>query len=345
MKTKHIILTAFIYFLGIVPATAQSEPGPFDGLQNTLNEFADVASDAYDYLAEAYNEQVRLGMLAQSDIRMMMKAKFDEESIRALPYGYATLFNSHTTARETSMYAEFDWQNMAEMIDARSSESTITANLGPISGTSTNEAERSIMYVDGGGYWYVPTDQYGYVQVNLQNQMQRVANTLELSLDLAIEAGVTEMMDQLALMALIDWNIFGGSPVPEMPFELLQMLQDPDIDVTGELLRELLEQQMQNHFQLLGNLPPFIHFAMVISPTLARAHFNVSEQTVTYRGEPNCTKMTVLSGDDAGYISIFDQYGRLIHLRDTDDATADYWYDRDVTVNIPQSVRFPGLFD
>jgi hypothetical protein len=48
--------------------------------------------------------------------------------------------------------------------------------------------------------------------------------------------------------------------------------------------------------------------------------------------------MTVDSGKDAGYLIIFDRYGRLVHLKDTDGATADYWYDKDVTVNIPPAM-------
>jgi hypothetical protein len=45
--------------------------------------------------------------------------------------------------------------------------------------------------------------------------------------------------------------------------------------------------------------------------------------------------MIVVGGKDNGYQIVFDRYGRLIHLRDTQGDTADYWYDKDVTVNIP----------
>jgi len=101
------------------------------------------------------------------------------------------------------------------------------------------------------------------------------------------------------------------------------------------ILKQELKELMKMQYGKISGFPAFIHFAFIISPTLARTQFNVKEETITSEGQTVLTKMTITSGKDAGYIIIFDQYGRLVHLRDTHGDTADYWYDKDVTVNIP----------
>jgi hypothetical protein len=103
-----------------------------------------------------------------------------------------------------------------------------------------------------------------------------------------------------------------------------------DGSATEILLKPLLEKLANMQYMQTSGFT-FINFAYFFSPTLARSHFNPQEQTGSWKGQDNCTKMTL----DSGYLVVFDRYGRLIHLKDTDGDTADYKYDKDVTVNFP----------
>ena len=335
MKKKFLYLTATIILSLSITTYAQNQSGAFDGLQNSLNQFVDAASETYQNLQQNYDELLRISWLMGTDVRMRMNAKFDPTSYGNMYLGIMTWTTEHTG----SLYAEFDWQNMSESIRARSSESEVGAAVAFL-GTKTrkNEAQDFMMYVDALGFWYVPTEIEGnevYVRVHLMNSIQNVAAGLEIAIEAAIEANVAQMLDQLAILAITaqgDW--MSGLIPPEVALAYYAS----DGNVAEGVLEQALEELALLQYEQISSLPPLIHFAFVISPTLARTQFNVQESTVTWDGQENCTKMTVVGGSDNGYVVVFDKYGRLIHLRDTDDGTADYWYDRDVTVNIPPAV-------
>ena len=340
MKTKHVYLAALLFLYLNVPVHAQSEAIAFDGLQNSLNEFVDAAAQTYESLNLNYDEYIRLRWLVNSDIRMVMNMEFDEEMISSGSYGYGGLFSNYQSAREGSVYIKFDWQNMAQSMYSTVSGSSKLLSISPYTMDGTNKGDDFVAYVDAQGYWYVPVDNYGYMRVSIKKKMKNVASKLALSIDAAIATGATEMMDQLlAAMLTMDLGALGiGSFYPWLPPEIFAALADPNVDVAAELLSSmtpLLEAEMKS---ILGNLPPFIHFAFVISPDMARSRFEVQEETITWRGQEHCTKMILLSGKDKGYQMVFDPYNRLINLKDTDDSSAEYWYDRDVTVTIPSAI-------
>jgi hypothetical protein len=182
-----------------------------------------------------------------------------------------------------------------------------------------------------------------------------MARTLEISIEAAIDAKVTEMLDHLGF--LITFN-FGNNAPDEFKEEVWKIIPkevfaeyldqfNPEYDagnggwfdesknVTENQLRPILEELARFQLNQISMFPAFIHFAYVISPTLVRSQFNVKEESVSFMGRVLTTKMTVVSGKDAGYQIIFDRYGRSIHLIDTDSNTATYWYDKDVNVTIP----------
>lgn len=345
MKTSFLYLVA-ILLLGLsARAPAQNEPvvGPFDGIQSSLGEFLDSAGENYESLKQMYDEEfIRLAWLFGSDIRMKMNAEFEGIQTGGPITGSSLgIFWLNEEDHEGSLYAEFDWQNMAESMRAKSSEYSAKMGIGFLGTTTVTEAKDFTMYVDAQGYWYVPQEKYGYVRVNLIEFTQDVAKTLEVGLELAIEAKVTEILDQLAVLAIMGSMEDGNEWMKEfIPNEMIGAYTDPDPDksVVGELLKQKLEKMVKLQFEQISNLPPLIHFAFIISPTLARSQFNVQEESVSFMGQVLSTKMTVVSGKDAGAVVIFDRYGRLIHLIDPDGDTATYRYDKDVTVNIPPAM-------
>jgi hypothetical protein len=345
MQVKHSYLT-LILLLGFgAPAQAQVEPGPLDGVQSSVNQFIEGAAEAFESLKQAYDEYIRLGMLMDSDIRMSMNAEFEGDS-----FGVFGLFNSWSTEREGSLYAEFDWQNLAESMHVRSSasEAGISSMLLNLGDTREVPAKDFMMYIDSQGLWYVPTKDGTYIRVDLARQMQQMAKTLQVGIEMAIEAKAAQMLDQLAVLALMELPDGADSWLNEfVPVEVLTTaysLASPGTSITEEALKPLLKNLAEFRARKVEAFPAFIHFAFLISPAAARSHFNVSEETVTWRGQDGCTRMTVVSGKDAGYQVVFDRHGRLIHLRDTAGDTADYWYDRDVTVTLPPAMDMNTSF-
>jgi len=57
----------------------------------------------------------------------------------------------------------------------------------------------------------------------------------------------------------------------------------------------MLEDLVKLQFEQISGFPAFIHFAFIISPTLARSQFNVQEETITSEGQVLLTKMTIAS--------------------------------------------------
>ncbi len=351
MQTKFLYLIAIVLLGVSTPAPAQSEPGPFDGIQSSLNRFMDSAAEVYDSLKPKFDEYLRYAALLSSDIRMRMNATSPEDWVGAMsPGAWSPFLYMLETESEGSIYAEFDWQNQAQSMRVKSSESkTILGSpLGILEGV--HAAQDFTMYIDAQNYWYVPTDDYGYIRINALGAMGDIARQLEFSIEAAIDAQVTEMLDELAELAIGElWNFRadGNDWLNDfIPMEIIRAysialensggsVTEAHLRAVEEKLKAVLEKLAERRHQQIEIFPALIHFAFIVSPTMARTQFNVREETLVWRGQNNCTKMTVVSGQEAGYQIVFDRYGRLIHLRGTDGATADYWYDRDVTVTIP----------
>jgi hypothetical protein len=335
MKRKYLYLT-IIFLLGLnLPAPAQSEPDQeaFEGLQAALNKMMDDA-ESYESLKQMYDEKIRIVSLFGTDIVMDMNAEF--KGVTELYRAPMIIF--HISDRESDLHAEFDWQNMATSMRVKSSES-LTGVAVDVAGTfidysNTQKGDKVTMFIDSLGYWYTPYQRgdahAGYIRTNLMGKMQNMVKMLEVSLEAAIDAKVNETLDQLILVISksLDLGEWTGDAISK---EMMSVISDPNKSVMD--LSPLLEELAKLQFEQISFFPPLIHFAYIFSPTLARS-YNMQEQTITWRGQEHCIKMT----NDEGYQIIFDRYGRLIHLKDTDGATADYRYDKDVTVEIPSSV-------
>ena len=325
MKTRYLYLT-FLFLLGLsVPAHAQSEAGAFDGVQGSLNEFMDAAAETSGSLKPIYDEIIRRAWLFGSDIIMDMNAVIEGDSIGNRS-GWIWM---NTQDRDVSLSAEFDWQNMACSMRMKSAAAWKSYDIFPgYRGTEKIETDITI-YLDAQGYWYVPIEK-DYIRVHPTGELlNTIASKLKVGIEDAIYAEVTEMLDQLAFLALIDTDPSNEWIKDFIPDEFIGAA-DGGTSGLEQLLKPLLEKLAKLQYMQTSGFT-FINFAFFFSPTLARSHFSPQEQTVNWGGQDYCTKMTLASG----YLVVFDRYGRLIHLKDTDGDTADYRYDKDVTVNFP----------
>jgi len=190
--------------------------------------------------------------------------------------------------------------------------------------SKSNESIDMTVYLDAQGYWYVPVENY-YVRVHPIDDIQNgMAKMLNVSIEAVVES---QVLDQLAYLAYLNLDLDAGS-------DWIKNYLSPEFigSYTEQTLKPLLEKLAQLQAMKLNGLPTFVHFPYFFSPTLARSQFSPNEQTGSWRGQDNCTKMTLASG----YLVVFDRYGRLIHLRDTDGDTADYSYDKEVTLASPE---------
>ncbi|NNC33891.1 MAG: hypothetical protein HKO09_03340, partial [Croceitalea sp.] len=283
-------------------------------------DFAGDAAESLGSLNEAYYEYIRIRALLGSDIRIVMNANLKGKNIGVRSPGLdeqgqeVPRFGlwSYRNDRDAVLTAEFDWQNLATKLRFQEESSLHSVGIG-VELPNHFEGQKDItMYIDAQGNWYVPNQIPGardYLQIDPVGASQRIGQDLDINLNAAIEVTIDEWFP-------------------------------PNRFRNRNFFRELRELANNNAAQA-GFFPAFIHFAFIITPSVARNQFSVQEELKTWRGMEKCTKMVITSGRDAGYQIVFDSYGRLIHLRDKDGDTADYWYDQDVTVNIPPAYYIP----
>ncbi len=70
----------------------------------------------------------------------------------------------------------------------------------------------------------------------------------------------------------------------------------------------------------------------------------ITEEKVSHRGNDNCTKFLVNSGDNRGSFIIFDSQDRLLTINTHKQGSAEYYYENH-SVTIPPSQEAPGLFN
>lgn len=333
MKSTSLGFVAILALVFGTPVQAQDEQGlgDFNGIPSSVLELVDGwAQD----LGAAYREAVRLGSLTRNDIRMKMRAQ-PEASAGGIGLGQAgaIILWEETPLGEDELYAEFDWANLAMSMRMKSEGSDGSLWVLGEELDASQEATDITMYFDAAGTVYVPTGDGNYVSANLPNMFGQMTGALQsIDFDSVIESSVGEQMDALAF-------ILGGALMEIPPGYLdvgIQELMEEYISSGGAdgILQELqdqLESLTTSEFEAISAFP-LVNFAFVFSPDGIRSSIDVQEETVTWQGREDSTRMTITSGEDAGYVFVFDRYGRLAHLRDTDGSTATYWYDRDVTV-------------
>jgi hypothetical protein len=289
-----------------------------------------------------------------SDITMTMKSH-DEggtDFIGSPLEGVGYVF-MRSGPSDSSLYAEFDRQNLTMSMRAESSASDgmLGARLMGYGGfqEANSEATDVTMFFDAAGNVYVPSDNGQYIKANMNAMVASMISTVEYSLDVAMDSQVTEMLSAMLSELTSLLSLYGMDAVYEA-YEDSALLNEiialhtslaySNGTLSPELrqqLRDALRDAIQSRFASFGSFP-LIHFAYVFSPTMVRERGNVREESTTWNGYGGATQFTVTSGDDAGYVIIFDVFGRLVLLRDTDGSTATYSYDSDVSVQLPQNV-------
>lgn len=333
MKSTGLGLAAVLALVFATPVQAQSEQGlgAFNGIPSSVHELVDGwAQD----LGSAYREAVRLGGLTRGDIRMRMRAQ-GEASAGGIGLGEAgaLIWWEETPLGEDELYAEFDWANLAMSMRVQSSGSEGSLWVLGEELDASQEAQDITMYFDRTGTVYVPIGNGNYVSANLPNMFGQMSGALQVGIDNAIESSVGEQLDLLVgLVGMGLVNIPPGYLDVGIQEILEEYASSGGADSLLQELRDELERLTRLQFEAIGAFPPLIHFAFIYSPEIVRSSIAVREETVNWQGREDCTRMTITSGGDAGYVFVFDRLGRLAHLRDTDGSTATYWYDDDVTV-------------
>jgi len=349
-------LLASILVFGLAgPAYAQSTPTPAESWAAIQHAFPPQVNDAYESAGHLYSEATHsLWFIMDSDITMTMKSH-DEGGTDYIgnPLESSIYVFMRSGPSDSSLYAEFDRQNLTMSMRAKSSASDgiLAGGFPGFSGTvdAGSEATDVTMFFDAAGNVYVPTDDGQYIKANMNAMVASMISTLEYSLEAAMDSQVTEalnaMLSELASLLSLDGMdtmsmAYGDSALLDAIIGVHMHLAYNNGTLSPELrqqLRDALRDAMQSRFASFGSFP-LIHFAYVFSPTMVRERGNVREEPTTWQGYGGATKFTVASGDDAGYVMIFDVFDRLVLLKDTDGSTATYSYDSDVTVQLPQNV-------
>ena len=328
MKTIYIALSFTLLFCANITgqtSTENSGGDMFNGMKNTL-----------DNLKSKGNEALRLWRVLNQDIVMELNAEFEEDTEHIWYY---------SGAHEGSIHGEYDADNRALSMHLTGSEYKTGIKASGL--TKISKAQDHYQFTDIDGYWYVPYDdpngQYDYVKFHAK---QTVVSALQELIDIAaminaenLATTAEEIFGQLdseflkylsnnkfdQLIIAINKNLAALSKASQV--ELKKMIHD--------ILKERYTEQL--------GLPVFIHWALIYSPNLVKKEKNVSETSLTYRGLPNCTKLTVLSGKDKGKSMIFDPYDRLVYINALKEGTVAYYYDRDVTVTLPPALTMSNI--
>lgn len=357
MKTKYIILTITLLFCFSKSVEAQNDLGAmFAGFESTAREeFSNISEDV--------KENLRKYWLRQGDIQMWMNAKYEQDTDQ-MSFDEAHGIGTQTTAYESEIYGEFDWDNKALMMKGTTTahESSYEVSLGAIGAWGEkkveNPEETIVQYTDKDGYWYVPYDDpngvHDYIKFNAKQTAQ---GALEAGQDLLMEIWLNDTATQLLglsdsislhwelwlLFFLDDYNI----KKPNSKEENEEWMQDFGDAITYkklEKIKEVLKVLYDEKMAETVGFPVFIHWALMYSPNYIKAIEKVSPSKYDCNGIKNgCTKLTVTTGENKGKSMKFDQYDRLTYINSLKDGTVRFAYDKDLTVNLPRAVTLSSM--
>lgn len=323
MKTKFtlvlFILCSFTFSQAQTVESSESPGSVWGGIAGSLNKFVDKFELSMDA-----NEAMRWMAIYNSDIRMWMQE---------VPGGaYQPAFDKGAKGRSAggSIYAEFDWDNLAEKM-------------------IVDGGEPYTAYTDKHGFMYFPYENI-YLKINPKNAIQE--NALQIfGVALELSELVQLHLDKFIVVSELLRTVAGRFSGTTNP--LYKGIADvyPTLAafVNGrgivELTSDLLDQLAREKFSSIVGFPVFVHWALMYSPDLLKSKFSVTETTVDCPDGSgnNCTKCTVASGKEKGKSMTFDQYGRLIYIDAKKDGNVKYAYDKDLTVNVPRALTFKQL--
>ena len=312
--TRLVNVTGILSILALSPAAWPQTPNLSPDVQQALNQWVLDQIAGTGSLRGAYEEGVRLWQLFGEDVQMWMNVETETQA-DGFRLGQYFFFGGEIGS-ESSMYAKFDWQNMATAMLVTSGESSTgfgytqgAAQVGPnLGGFMFDSEEQSVlMFFDNEGFIYTPYEDElgrgGFIKTDTVAFMQDMMQALDVGLDLAIESGITEMVDRLlASLGMLanagadDW-IFDYIPQEVLSEAMLGYFREqgigfggntePDdtamsnLDLTEDRLRELIREFETAQFDRIRAIPPIIHFAWIISPASMRARFALDERTIT----------------------------------------------------------------
>lgn len=341
MKTnKQVLLRAILLCMIILSnmnlAQAQSPSGPWwDGLKEGLENFVNDLENS-----PKAKEAWRWMMIYNNDIRMWMEGG---------------ITNGGGSSNE-SIYAEFDWDNLAEKMVVKGIEKG-----GPVVST---------LYTDKTGNLYSPYEG-GYIKINVPKTILDLNGKIDLlgksiAVQELLKANMIEMGAALIYFQQILGEVFNGKdPLLSIAIFIYQLTgQNPTFlsdlkglsgDLNVQEFREFLLEnglsdaiasmleymQKADDMSSLVGFPVLIHWAMLYSSETLKGQFPVTESEVGCPdGGTGCNKFTVSSGKERGKSMTFDQFGRLVYIDALKDGFVRYSYDMDLTVNLPPAITF-----
>lgn len=352
MKTnKQVLLRAILLCMIILSnmnlAQAQSPSGPWwDGLKEGLENFVNDLENS----PEA-KEAWRWMTIYNTDIQMWMEGGVSS--------------SSGVSKGKESVYAEFDWDNLAEKLVVTGIERS-----GPVVNT---------LYTDKAGNLYSPYEG-GYIKINVPKLMLDLNGSIDImGKTFPVQELLKANMVYLGKAVDLVERLIGIVPdrTAEDPYGwamsyldiiyhfiyfstglkpgFIDQLEDAREDLNAqEFSAFLLENGLSEGLaDMLANLqragdmsnivgfPVFIHWAMLYSSETLKGQFPVTESEVGCPdGGTGCNKFTVSSGKERGKSMTFDQFGRLVYIDALKDGFVRYSYDMDLTVNLPPAITF-----
>lgn len=347
MKTKNIITIVLFCSFYITVQTQNDNENLLANVQATINNAIEEASDKVA-------KPSRMDMLRKSDIRLRMIAKNDKGRTRLdnpgpTATGGGDGFYMYKSGND-EIYAEFDWDNVALSMLGSGSTTEYYDGTKAMGGTEIYKevGDEIMQYTDKDGYWYVPYDDPNGKHKHIKfNAKELIVGGLNDLIDLASEENAENLMFLLEeTFKTIDWDDLGyeyHAIAITASGTLNEMIKKLASEETKKQLKDGLKELISEELSQIGGFPIFIHWALLYSPDSIKAKFQHKETTVPFRGIPNCTKIQVTSGEESGKSMIFDQYDRLVFINALNDGTAEYFYDKDVTVKIPPAATLSSI--
>ncbi|MEZ4796557.1 MAG: hypothetical protein R2785_05255 [Flavobacteriaceae bacterium] len=339
MKTNYILIgLALCFYLNTTAQMANSKGGddPWENLQNTFNE--SFPKDDSDEL----NKLSRWNRLRQSDIRLKMIVKNENKGRRRLDKPNDTIggdgFYEYKYG-DDELIVEFDWDNLALSMKGTSAATEYYDGQKAMGGDRIFKegGDTVVQYTDKDGNWYAPVENMeGYediefIRFNPKTELLAVADILD-SIDINKLAFL--LSGYLKTLDLNDADL-GFKLSEDFGLNIAKLLIDGHANLQEEL-EKALKTLLKDNFSKIGGFPIFIHWAFLYSPEYVKSKERVTESKVTFAGNPNCTKLIVTSsGENKGKSMIFDEYDRLVFINSLKEGTAQFFYDRDITVTLP----------
>ena len=305
------------------------EEGFFENIQASFNNtFSDV-SDASD-------EGKRLDMLFSSDIRMKMNAKFEKINEEIGTEGHKDMIVLYRHESDASIDGWFDWDNKALMMNLKESEYKYGIEVFGWPMKNKEDATSQYQFTDKDGYWYVPSEikpgKFIFIKFDAK---QTALSALKELQDLALDINVQEIALAISTISgninLDDYDIKLDD---DFGFNVGNNLVNAHSQMTEKLEQAIREILKERYTQIVG-FPIFIHWALLYSPKVIKAKYDVNEKKIALGNGDYLTRLTVASGDEKGKFMVFDEYNRLVYINALKDGTVEYSYGWDFTVTMP----------